>query len=328
MDNLSSKQRIRFKNSNTIENWFEFTPYSESTDEDLEILESFAPANLIVRLNLRTEYCPSGFDISDKETLLKFSKFKGLEICSHFSDLSFISNFSQLEYLKVFGLVNHDLSMNSKIDLDFSKLKMLKYLSIPIIRHRKENYNFQTCSSLKHLFWPNHYKATTSFLDSIGGMLNLEVLSMHRPKFIALDGINKLNDLRYLEIDYAKNLSNISDLAGCSSLTGLDLQNCPNLKDLSALTELDNLKILNLWNCRNIDSLGWLQDTQVEYLNFYSSNIIDGDLSFISNMPNLKYLRFENKRHYNKKQRDFEHLPQMAPSGVLVWDYYKQNFSS
>jgi len=258
--------------------------------------------------------------------LKKFSQFKGLEICSHFADISFIPDLHGLEYLRILGLVNHDLEVNSKINLDLSKLTKLQFLTLPIIRHKKENYDFQNCVSLRHFFWPSHYKANSSFFDSIDSMLNLETLMMHRPRFRALNGINKLRSLKYLEIDYAKNMSNIDDLAGCSSLIGLDLQNCPNINDLSALKEIKNLKLLKLWNCRNISSLKWLENTKVEYLNFYSSNISDGDLSFISNMPNLKYLRFQNKRHYNRKPSDFDHLPLEPASGAQVWDYYRNSY--
>ena len=323
---IEPDHKHRFSGSGDHADWLEFTPRPETASEDLEILEKYKDVKIIVKLNLKNEYFSEGFEVDNIKIVEKFSMFKGLEICSHFSNLSFIETLSQLEYLKIFGLVGHDLSLNSEINVDLSNLKKLKFLTLPIIRHNKENYDFQDCSSLKHFFWPTHYKANSSFIESIGNLIHLQTLSMHRPKFETLDGIGDLSSLKYLEVDYAKSLTDISELAGCPSLIGLDLQNCPNVTDLSALRDLKELKILHIWNCQSIESLSWLKDSQIEYLNFYSSNILDGDLSFISNMPDLKYLRFQNKRHYNKKMNDFGHTSSVPPSGVQVWDFYRDYY--
>lgn len=324
---IKPEHRLRFKQSRMEYGWLEFTPYIETVEDDLRILKKYKDLNIVVNLRLKNDYCPSGFDYHDTELLTELSGSKGLSLCSHFTDISFVANLKQVEHLRIHGLVNHELTGNADIDLNLNDLSQLRTLYLPILRHKSENYNFQDCRGLKHLFLPTHYKAKSSFAASIGNLSNLQTLSMHRPRFKALDGIQVMEDLKYLEIDYSKNLCDLSDLAKCSNLVGLELQNCPNILDLSMLKSLRNLHVLHLWNCKNIESLKWVQDSQVEYLNFYSSNIRDGDLSFIESLPNLKVLRFQNKKHYNRKLSRYSHIPQAPSSGGLPWDFYNEEYN-
>lgn len=324
---IKSKHRLRFKKSRMEYGWLEFTPYIETVEDDLRILKQYKNLNIVVNLRVKSDYCPSGFNYHDTELLIELSGAKGLSLCSHFADISFVENLKQVEHLRIHGLVNHELTGNAKIDLNLNELPKLGFLFLPILRHKSENYNFQECRGLKHLFLPTHYKAKSSFAASIGNLGNLQTLSMHRPRFKALDGIQRMMNLRYLEIDYSKNLCDLSDLAECSNLVGLELQNCPNIADLSMLENLNNLRVLHLWNCKNIASLKWLRDSQVEYLNFYSSNIKDGDLSFIDSLSNLKVLRFQNKRHYNRKLSNYSRIPQVPNSGGLAWDFYNEEYN-
>lgn len=327
MSLIDPRDKMRFKESHYMSDWLVFTPSAKYIDRDLSLLNKYKHLKIAVTILLKGEYSPDGFNADDIDTIKKFSQFRGLRICSHFLDISYLETLTQLEYLRIGGLVNHDLSTNAHIDLDLTKLTKLEFLTLPILRHKKETYKFENCVSLKYLFLPSLNVDDSLSLKSIRHLKNLKILSMHRVKLKSLEGIGALSGLEYLEIDYTKNLADISDLSKCSSLIGLEFQNCPNLKNVSVLGELKKFRILQLWNCQNIESLKCLNHSDIEYLNFYSSNIRDGDLSFLDNLPSSKTLRFQNKRHYNRKSKEFDAIPLTSTFGSQAWDYYKGKFT-
>jgi len=110
-------------------------------------------------------------------------------------------------------------------------------------------------------------------------------------------------------------LENFTNLEGfsccsCCNLTSLEVINCPNLKFLSCgnnkLTNLDlsgcpNLKTLR---CPNnlLTNLDLSQNINLEELYIYDNNFSQQDLSFLSQLVNLKQLQLQNSEYERIKK--------------------------
>ena len=60
-------------------------------------------------------------------------------------------------------------------------------------------------------------------------------------------------------------------------------------------------------NCGEIDSMKPLAElVELSEVFFHeSTNILDGNLNMLKNLPNLRDISFQERRHYNLKRKDF-----------------------
>ncbi len=104
----------------------------------------------------------------------------------------------------------------------------------------------------------------------------------------------------------ARQLQDISDVAGVTSLRELEFEDCPALDTIDGVESLVNLRFLGLSECGDIESLvpiGSLEQLEVLYA-WGSTRIVDGDLTPLARLPRLKEVRMRDRRGYKPRVAD------------------------
>jgi hypothetical protein len=86
------------------------------------------------------------------------------------------------------------------------------------------------------------------------------------------------------------------------TLEVLILDGCKKVRDHAELGELIGLRKLILGDCGQLPSLQFIARLKdLEFLSFVGTKVLDGDLTPCLRHPNLKYVGFDNKKHYSHK---------------------------
>jgi hypothetical protein len=160
--------------------------------------------------------------------------------------------------------------------------------------------NLEKCLLLELIaIW--HYSPPCMNLESFPTFPNLESLEITQSSIRTLQGINKLNRLRRLDLNYLKKLENVDHLAYLqASLKILRIEACRKVKDFSEIGFLHNLVELGINSCMQITDLGILNNLlKLEHFSFVDTKVLDGDLSSIFLLKQLKHVGFNDFRHYS-----------------------------
>jgi internalin A len=156
------------------------------------------------------------------------------------------------------------------------------------------------CGSLESLFVFSQPDADLSRYGELGALRRLE-LSQGR-KLLSTRGVGELDflglyhqgalaelaglpDLRVLSLQTCKRIETLDGVAGCTSLTQLDVANCGDIASLAPLTGLRELERLGAWE---------------------STRVLDGDLSVLLTLPRLRELRMADRRGYRPGVSEIE----------------------
>jgi internalin A len=127
-------------------------------------------------------------------------------------------------------------------------------------------------------------------------------------KLASLDGIEAFSALEELRLLDLRALSDIEALSGVAdSLWSLDFNTCRRITRLNALASLRRLTRLLVINCGEIESLGPIAQLPLKVLHFYeSTNIRDGRLDVLRDLPDLTDTSFANRRHYSHTRDEIQ----------------------
>jgi hypothetical protein len=91
------------------------------------------------------------------------------------------------------------------------------------------------------------------------------------------------------------------------ALEVLDIETCKKIGQLDQVSDLTHLKQLTFANCGDIASIKPIRNLKnLETVHFWeSTNILDGDLLPLAELPNLKDVRFKNRKHYSLRCEQF-----------------------
>ncbi len=208
------------------------------------------------------------------------------------SDVSAIHGLSKLRRLKIFTYC--------KTELDFSCFPELEDISLYWRTKAKSIFD---CFSLKRVFI-DHYVGKEKNLTPFSKLKNLEYLSLKTPRINEIGNIEDLINLTFLGIYNVRKLSSLSGIEKSKNLKVLEIQACRSIRRIDEIAELVNLERLLLCDDGEIENLKPISKLQhlKEFYFYESTNIIDGDLSPVSLLPNLKNVSFQNRRHYNLKR--------------------------
>lgn len=158
----------------------------------------------------------------------------------------------------------------------------------------------------------NRYPATD--LTGIGAHPGLRRLRLSDARRLqSLDGLDRftsIEDIRLLALTNLEDLGALSTVA--VTLDELELDTCKRIGTLDWFTPLIHLRVLSILNCGKVPSLKPIEgllELQV-FLFYESTNVLDGDLTPLLRLPNLKDTSFQDRRHYSHR-RD-EVLAQLA----------------
>lgn len=141
-------------------------------------------------------------------------------------------------------------------------------------------------------------------------MTGLRALALKNVRLSSLDGIEDGPELEFLEIGLARKLSRLDGLEAQTGLTWLELSTCRKLGDVSPVGALEKLRVLMLADLGEIASLRPLtRVTKLEKLFLIeSTNVADGDLSPLLDLPHLDHVSFMDRPHYSHTSADFPEL--------------------
>jgi len=213
---------------------------------------------------------------------------EGLEIYSYeVRDVSLAMSFPDLKRLSISAPFNGRLDMSC----------------FPVLEHfsavwRRGICDLDACQALTKLrlsAYPH------SDLMPLASFSQLRRLDLYSRKLATLKGVSHLSALMDLSLSYCAELVDIMDLVKHKALTRLEFDHCKRLVHLPLQFDLPVLSEMTLNNCPAISSLHPLRSLNtLTKLNFIeNTSIKDGHIAFLSELPALKEVWCQNRRHYD-----------------------------
>ncbi len=130
-----------------------------------------------------------------------------------------------------------------------------------------------------------------------------------RPRLTSLNGLEIFGKLEYLGVYLAPLIDLSALLEVGSQLTKLDLPSCP-IRNLDCVGAATSLRALNVSDCREIDSLDPIRNlVNLETALMYgTTKIMDGDLTPLTELPNLVSIAMQSRRSYSPSVGEVERL--------------------
>jgi protein phosphatase 1 regulatory subunit 7 len=240
-----------------------------------------------------------------------FGDYSGLWI-SGIADLSFLQEFSDLRYLEVVDQKRVDTRQleclrnlrGLRIDspgagIDFSWFPELELF---VGDWHVDNRNLSHCCELRTLRI-RQFKPRSADLSDIANVTRLESLDIVETDISSLGGVETLADLRYLEIAYAPKLTKLDALSvGDCGIREISFECVKNVSSYKPIASLPDLRRLKLFSCAPIPDLRWTKGmNRLDFFSFVETNVEDGDLSPLLDLPRLQYVGTMDKKHYNYK---------------------------
>lgn len=126
----------------------------------------------------------------------------------------------------------------------------------------------------------------------------LKAIRFFKNKFVEdLSLLGTLPQLEYVSFFANQRVTVLWDMTSNTSLTGLCIEDFTKLTSVKGVEKAPALKELIIgnavWSKMVVDSFMPLANTKIEKLSFTGRAILDNDLSFLENMPNLKEFDFD-----------------------------------
>lgn len=231
------------------------------------------------------------------------------------NDLSFLTLFPHLQSLRLIDLrissVEEIHSLHELRDLELITYcdTEIRFSSFPglercALEWRRKAESIFECLSLKNLF-VDHYDAND--ITSFTKLVNLRSLALMNAPIQNLHGLSKIKLLKSLRLGRLVCLASLEGIEGLSNLEELEIQTCRRIHSINAIAALSQLQKLYINDCGDIESLTPVMNlTQLREVLFYeSTNIVDGNLIPLIQLPNLSRVSFKNRRHYSHRREDF-----------------------
>jgi hypothetical protein len=238
-------------------------------------------------------------------------KYSGLQV-SGIADLSFLTEFPGLLYLEIVNQPKVKLESLAGLDnlrglrietpgsgIDFSWFPLLEVF---VGDWHPDNVNLQHSRELRQLrAW--NFKPKSRDLAELAGIVRLDWLWLTKTNLASLAGLEKLEDLRYCEIDYAPDLVSLAALGhGEHQIRELAISNAKKIASYSPINACRWLRSLKLSSCAPLKDLKWMAPLErLEFFSFVETNVESSDLSPLLNLPELRYAGAMNKQNYRPK---------------------------
>ncbi len=221
----------------------------------------------------------------------------------------------EIKYLKAFTLVDFSISdihaLNALTQLEYLyletyapsmiDLKNFSKLTYCALRHVPNVDGIEGLTNIQSLLLHGGKSVDTA---TVGKLSTLQSLSLIQCKLYSLEGLGNLKNLRKLIISNNPELRDLRNIGKLQNLESLEIEACKKIASIDELRTLVNLKKLYINDCGQVESLTPLLGlNELENFKFSeSTNIVDGDLSFILNHPILdpKKVGFKSRSHYTK----------------------------
>lgn len=281
----------------TLENGLRLMPGNDGIDNFLfdsskvELSLNYIKANNIKRVMLNPFY---GYKDSDLKSLIP--------VCDIIEELIIGSEKISYGGLNMF----HNLRLlgipdNKKDAVDLNNFPHLIILNCSVTNRL---IGLENCKTLRRLTISD-FKPKIKDLSTLPVLNNLEYLNLVKTDITTLNGINRLSNLRKLEIFSAAKLESIEALKVLSgSLEEIELEKCKKINDYEILKEVKSLKKIILLESGEMKSLAFVKELpHLEFISFWDTNVLDGNIKYCEG---INYVGFDNKRHYTHKSEQFK----------------------
>lgn len=234
-----------------------------------------------------------GWKRSDLSFLIELSDLLSFEIVDeNTEDVTPIHALKKLRSLKVLTYC--------KTEIDFSCFPHLEKVSL---EWRDGAESIFGCKTLKNVF------INRCNIDSLGRfarLTELESLSLKSPKIRKIGDVSSLKKLTFLGIYYAKYLKSLEGIEVLTNLKHLEIERCNQIGNINPISYLTKIKRLMIPNNGPIESLSPLLNlANLKEVYFHeSTNILDGNLALLKELPHLEDVSFQERSHYNCKWED------------------------
>ena len=203
------------------------------------------------------------------------------------------------------NLTQIDLSDYSDQSVDFSCFPNLQGCRLEFNKSRSSVFSLSNLKRLELIHYP--YRDLTPLVP----LTNLRSLSLSQGSLQNIDLIREFHNLEELRLNFFPKLANFQPISSCTKITWLDLDRMKGLCNLGSLNGLVNLRQLDISNCGKIQSLAPLKEfSNLEVVRFIENTFIeDGDVRALLELPNLKVVRFMNRKDYNLRREEFPGYP-------------------
>lgn len=210
-------------------------------------------------------------------------------ICSSATNLNAIEKMS--------SLVELSITTTTKDRVDFSQLLNLKKCYLYWWTGAQSIFY---CSSLEELYLD---KLKLKDYSKLSSLKNLKALTIANSTIDQADWLTSLTNLISLSFLNCRKFNDFAYIAQSTQLNKLVFDGCKLVDDLNFAASLTELEVLITADCGEIDSIRALEHLQK--LKAYSfsgnTNIQNGDLSVLTELPELAMLMFQSRRHYSHK---------------------------
>ena len=173
----------------------------------------------------------------------------------------------------------------------------------------RDNCNLGHCRELRTLRL-RQFKPASSDLSDLTSATRLETLDIVKTDITSLAGVEALEDLRYLDITYAPKLVSLDALSvGDCGIREIGFESVKKISSYNPLVSVRFLRRLKLFSCAPMPDLTWTRGmNRLDFFSFVETNVENGDLSPLLDLPLLRYVGTMDKKHYNYKSEKLNEL--------------------
>ena len=240
----------------------------------------------------------AGWKSEDIDFLKELIDLRGIEIYSQkVKDLQVLELLINLEHIGI--------ECGYKTFPNLSNLK--KLTSISITSNNKLTIEKLAIPSIKHLNISNY---PFENLTPLQKCINLETITLTSNKLSNIISIKHFEKLHSLDIYNSTKIENLNGIEHLKNLRTLTLDSIPQLKDLTLIGQCNNLESLSINNCKDLDSILPLKNCiKLKKLFFgESTNILDGKIKLLRELPSIQKVSFANRRHYDIKRAELQSI--------------------
>lgn len=269
-----------------------------------------------LRLHVRTAWSPTYTQYMHQHDIREIRITDGPSPANSVIDIDFLADLPMLEG---FASITHRIK-------DFRPLKFLSRLRALNLGHALPDgplapdlrwfpeierlnlgsryHQFQQvleCQMLRRLGL-TQYPEKNGRSAPLAKLIHLEYLALNASGLHELDALSSLTALQEVDFSLMKNLQSIDGLrASAPNLQAVRFESCPQIGSIAALEMAHQLRTLSLIDCGRVNSISFLaQMTELRELYMGgNTDIVDGKLQFLLNMPKLTVVRAVHRAHYD-----------------------------
>jgi internalin A len=200
-----------------------------------------------------------------------------------------------LEGLTNLEVLTLNLPKRPRLSLDFNAFPSLRSLAV------YWNPGFESlfsCGGLERLWMFGPPDGDLERFADLQSLRRLEVSEGRR--LTATRGVERLHSLTFLGLYLQTGLRDLAGLGDAGGLRELQIESCKKLAAIEGVSGLAKVVHLKLANCGEIESitpLAGLLELET-FAAWETTNVIDGDLQVLMQLPRLRSVAMKSRRHY------------------------------